>query len=164
MSLSQEEWEGSFPTIVSPSGETIWEHSDTLAVPPERVWTIISTCEDDGLYAVAGYRRVNRVGYVVTEKPWPDLDCQGVWDEPSQQEHTGSERSTLPPTKREKRNDDMSIQAKLERIAQDLSNASGDAEKADSGNASAGVRVRKSAMQAMKDLKDLRKDVTDLKK
>jgi hypothetical protein len=33
-----------------------------------RVWTIIDG--DDGLSCIAGYHLVNRIGYIVTAKPW----------------------------------------------------------------------------------------------
>jgi len=48
---------------------------------------------------------------------------------------------------------------RLQEILSELSLAVRDAEKFDNGNASAGRRVRKSAMQAIKELKDLRSDV-----
>ena len=44
----------------------------------------------------------------------------------------------------------------LQRILSELSLAVRDAEKFDNGNASAGRRVRKSAMDAIKELKELR--------
>tara|TARA_B100000131_G_scaffold183372_1_gene176786 strand:+ start:956 stop:1144 length:189 start_codon:yes stop_codon:yes gene_type:complete len=48
---------------------------------------------------------------------------------------------------------------RLQEILSELSLAVRDAEKFDNGNASAGRRVRKSAMQAIKELKDLRAEV-----
>ncbi len=44
----------------------------------------------------------------------------------------------------------------LQKILSELSLAVRDAEKFDKGNASAGRRVRKSAMQAIKELRELR--------
>ncbi len=44
----------------------------------------------------------------------------------------------------------------LQKILSELSLAVRDAEKFDNGNASAGRRVRKSAMQAIKELRELR--------
>ena len=50
----------------------------------------------------------------------------------------------------------------LQKIVSDLSKAAGDADKFDNkDNASAGRRVRKASMQAIKDLRDLRKQVMD---
>jgi hypothetical protein len=48
---------------------------------------------------------------------------------------------------------------KLQKILSELSLAVRDAEKFDNGNASAGRRVRKSAMDAIKELKELRASV-----
>jgi hypothetical protein len=52
----------------------------------------------------------------------------------------------------------MSLE-QLQKILSELSLAVRDAEKFDSGNASAGRRVRKSAMDAIKELKELRASV-----
>ena len=48
---------------------------------------------------------------------------------------------------------------RLQEILSELSLAVRDAEKFDNGNASAGRRVRKSAMDAIKELKELRAEV-----
>ena len=50
----------------------------------------------------------------------------------------------------------MSIEAQMSSICEALSTAVSDAAKFDSGNAAAGTRVRKAAMQAIKDLKAAR--------
>lgn len=34
------------------------------------VWTILDGSEDDNLYIVSGYHLVNRLGYLITEKPY----------------------------------------------------------------------------------------------
>lgn len=48
------------------------------AATPDRVWTLVDG--DEGSYIVAGYHRVNRMGYFISEVPWTDpnleiLDC-----------------------------------------------------------------------------------------
>ena len=53
------------------------------------------------------------------------------------------------------------ILERLQEIISELSLAVRDAEKFDNGNASAGRRVRKSAMAAIKELKTLRTEVMD---
>lgn len=55
------------------------------------------------------------------------------------------------------------IQNELENIVNTLTAAITDAQKFDGGNASAGTRVRKAAMEATKNLKTLRATVTDIK-
>lgn len=52
----------------------------------------------------------------------------------------------------------------LKEIIKDLELAVRDAEKADKGNVSAGIRLRKDAMQASKDLGDLRSLVLESRK
>ena len=57
----------------------------------------------------------------------------------------------------------MSIENELQTIINNLTTAINDANKFDGGNASAGTRVRKAAMEATKNLKDLRANVTNVK-
>ena len=47
-----------------------------LSKKENRVWTIVEG--DDGMCFVAGFHLVNRMGYLVTEKPWND---EGDWVE-----------------------------------------------------------------------------------
>lgn len=56
-----------------------------------------------------------------------------------------------------------SIETELQTIITNLTDAINDATKFDGGNASAGTRVRKAAMEATKSLKDLRSTVTTIK-
>ena len=53
------------------------------------------------------------------------------------------------------------ITEKYEKILKDLELASEDAEKCDKGNASAGRRLRKAALDAMKALKELRAEIME---
>lgn len=53
------------------------------------------------------------------------------------------------------------ITEKLEKILKDLALATDDAEKCDKGNASAGRRLRKAALDATKALKQLRADIME---
>ena len=53
------------------------------------------------------------------------------------------------------------ITEKLENILKNLSLASEDAEKCDRGNASAGRRLRKAALEASKALKQLRAEIME---
>ena len=57
----------------------------------------------------------------------------------------------------------MSIENELQTIITNLNTALTDATKFDGGNASAGTRVRKAAMEATKSLKNLRATVTNIK-
>jgi hypothetical protein len=53
------------------------------------------------------------------------------------------------------------IVEKLKSIIEDLCSAEVDAEKCESGNVSAGRRLRKVSMAAIKDLKDLRMQILE---
>ena len=53
------------------SGDFFW-YEDVITQPLNNVWTVVETGdEDDGSwYAAPGYHVVNKIGYVLTEKPW----------------------------------------------------------------------------------------------
>jgi hypothetical protein len=55
----------------------------------------------------------------------------------------------------------MAIKDSLDQIISNLQTAAADADKFDTGNKSAGVRVRKAAQEATKALKVVRQDVLD---
>ncbi len=57
----------------------------------------------------------------------------------------------------------MSVKVSLEQVVQQLTEALADAEKADSGNKAAGTRVRKAAQGAANALKELRKQVIEVR-
>ncbi len=56
------------------------------------------------------------------------------------------------------------LESKLSELIESLQLALRDASKFDRGNASAGVRVRKDLMKAVKDIKEVRQFVLDEKK
>ena len=66
-------------------------------------------------------------------------------------------------TKKEFAMSNINIETELTEIVNTLTAAINDASKFDSGNASAGTRVRKAAMEATKSLKTLRATVTEVK-
>jgi hypothetical protein len=47
---------------------------------PEHIWTIMDG-DDGNLFIGAGYHLVNRIGYLITEKPWVTGDEQVIEDE-----------------------------------------------------------------------------------
>jgi len=57
----------------------------------------------------------------------------------------------------------MKISENLQKIRDTLDAVQEDAEKFDSGNSSAGTRVRKAAMEAKRGLETIRKDVSTIK-
>lgn len=53
----------------------VWEPPTEF--PVERVWTVVVYDNDDdstSWYALAGYHRVNREYFIVTEEPWKSVD------------------------------------------------------------------------------------------
>lgn len=62
-----------------PDGSFIIDRHATRKFPVSYVWTIVEGDDTDNLYAIPGYRIVNRVGYIVTEKPWRHENLEAVW-------------------------------------------------------------------------------------
>jgi len=62
------------------NGESYFEFDEVRNRDPHTVWTII----DDGgstdcLYASPGFHVVNKIGYIVTEKPWDADTLDALW-------------------------------------------------------------------------------------
>jgi len=76
--ISENEFERKYVSIDSPSGSTIWEHREIRDQKKNHVWTVVEA--EDSMYVMAGFHRVNMIGYVVTEKPWRDRNLQVEWD------------------------------------------------------------------------------------
>jgi hypothetical protein len=92
--LTEDEWDDAYGPIPNPVDESmIWDYSDPAQMallrtyPEDRLWTFVDV--DDGQAIVTGLHMVNRVGYVVTERPWTDHDTYAYIpdlpdDEPSE--------------------------------------------------------------------------------
>jgi hypothetical protein len=63
---------------IAPFGGCMYETYDeefeyvNEQVKTNRVWTIID--EGDEMFVVAGLRYINRMGYLVTDKPWENIN------------------------------------------------------------------------------------------
>lgn len=67
----------------APDGSSYWNDwpiDIDPTIPIERVWTVVDG-DSGAQWALPGGHLVNRVAYIVTEKPWPHLHIDGmVWD------------------------------------------------------------------------------------
>jgi len=55
--------------------ETFGHELDAVrAADPACVWTLVSSDDDDGLYLLSGFHFVNRLGYLIIERPWAGED------------------------------------------------------------------------------------------
>jgi len=63
----------------APSGD-LFEFDEVKDLPLNTVWTVVDT--DDGHWiAQPGFHVVNKLGYVVTQKPWSDSEIEAFWFE-----------------------------------------------------------------------------------
>ncbi len=54
---------------------------DVKNEPPEHVWTVVESGDDEdgSWYAAPGFHVVNRLGYVLTERPWVDATLDAIY-------------------------------------------------------------------------------------
>jgi hypothetical protein len=70
------EWE-----VIQKASGDLFEFEDVRDKPLNQVWTIIDPANgDDGnWYASPGFHIVNRLGYVMTKRPWTDGTCDAIY-------------------------------------------------------------------------------------
>jgi hypothetical protein len=77
--ISRDDFDAIYKPRESPSGEPVWTWDEVQAAPLTHVWTVVTGDNGEDEYASPGYHIVNKVGYVVTEVPWPDDTTDAVW-------------------------------------------------------------------------------------
>lgn len=71
------DFEDDFVVIPDQHGEQV-RHGVPVNVHETHLWTIVEA-DDGDLYAVPGLHWVDRLGYLVTGKPWPNEDVEVLW-------------------------------------------------------------------------------------
>lgn len=75
--MNEDVFERRYTSIPNPhdNGNCSWEHGQIPAgTDYHYVWTWVDGTESDSTYLIPGYHIVNRIGYILTEKPWTDKD------------------------------------------------------------------------------------------
>ncbi len=78
--ISEDDFERIWGVKKHPSGD-FFQHKDVIAHPLNCVWTVVESGDDaDGnWYASPGYHVVNKLGYVLTSKPWDDITQDAIY-------------------------------------------------------------------------------------
>jgi len=78
--ISERDFKDIWGAYVKPSGD-LFEFEDVRDQQPEHVWTIVDSGDDsDGnWYAQPGFCIVNKLGYVMTRKPWSDSTPDAIY-------------------------------------------------------------------------------------
>lgn len=82
--ISEDEfWNDYKPIAFGDGDEFIIDHDEAVQHPRDMVWSIVEsgTPGDERLFACPGFRVVNVVGYVLTEKFWESELLEAVYDE-----------------------------------------------------------------------------------
>ena len=79
--ITEDDFEAIYrPVAFGPHADHVHPHLDAevRTAAGHNVWTIVDG-DDGNLWALPGLHVVNRVGYVITEKPWATGDEEAQW-------------------------------------------------------------------------------------
>ena len=78
--ISEREFENVWGVYLKPSGD-LFQFDDIRNQPLDHVWTVVDSGDDsDGnWYAQPGFHVVNKLGYVMTRRPWSDSKPDAVY-------------------------------------------------------------------------------------
>jgi len=78
--ISEREFEEVWGVYLMPSGD-LFQFDDIRNQPRKHVWTIVDSGDDaDGnWYALPGFHVVNKLGYVMTRKPWSGATPDAIY-------------------------------------------------------------------------------------
>lgn len=94
--ISEAEFDRDYKPRIRENGD-LFCYDEVKDAPLNTVWTVVEGDEPEidedatdadepvaaGWYAEPGFHYVNVMGYVLTEKPWTDVNVQAVYFEPS---------------------------------------------------------------------------------
>jgi len=72
-------WEKYRPVVDPAEGQAIRGPGSIGNLAATTLWTVVDTGKSETLYALPGIHAVNRLGYVVTERPWPHRSVVAVY-------------------------------------------------------------------------------------
>ena len=71
---SWDTFERRYQSVDAPDGTVMWQLGKVPeGTDPNHVWTVLDC--DGKSYVVPGYCWVNRMGYVITKNPWPEIEA-----------------------------------------------------------------------------------------
>lgn len=79
--LTEAEFDAYYTPRQKPNGD-YFDYEDVVGKPITHVWTVVEAEDDDGrqhLIACPGFHVVNRIGYLLTERPWVTGDEDAYW-------------------------------------------------------------------------------------
>ncbi len=78
--ISERDFENVWGVYLTPSGD-LFQFDEVREQPENCVWTVVDSGDDtDGnWYALPGFHVVNKLGYVMTRKPWSDPTPDAIY-------------------------------------------------------------------------------------
>jgi hypothetical protein len=78
--ISERDFEDVWGAYVKSSGD-LFQFDDVRDQPPQHVWTVVDSGDDaDGnWYAEPSFHVVNKLGYVMTRKPWSESTPDAIY-------------------------------------------------------------------------------------
>lgn len=77
--ISEDDFVDIWGAHASDTGD-LFEYEAVKDLPLNTVWTVVEGDNDDWI-AIPGFHIVNKLGYVLTEKPWDDTIQEAMWFE-----------------------------------------------------------------------------------
>lgn len=77
--ITEDDFVSEWGAHASPTGD-LFEFDQVKDHPVNTVWTVVDTDENHWI-AVPGFHIVNKLGYVLTTKPWTDDSIEAFWFE-----------------------------------------------------------------------------------
>lgn len=67
--------------VIQKSSGDLFDYADIREKPLHHVWTIVESGDDENgnWYASPGIHYVNRLGYILTRKPWEDFSRDAIY-------------------------------------------------------------------------------------
>lgn len=82
LEIDEQTFREKYRPIVEPAeGQAIRDPEQVANLMATTLWTVVDTGESETLYALAGCHVVNRLGYVVTKRPWPHRSVVAVYSQ-----------------------------------------------------------------------------------
>jgi hypothetical protein len=78
--ISERDFEAVWGVYLQPSDD-LFQFEDVRDHPQQHVWTVVDSGDDgDGnWYALPGFHAVNKLGYVMTRKPWSETTPDAIY-------------------------------------------------------------------------------------
>lgn len=81
--LNEDDFDTRFGHVDPADGDFYVETDEASTYPDNQVWTAVDG-DAGGIYLIPGYHQVNRIGYVISQRPWEHENIEVCIEEPEE--------------------------------------------------------------------------------